>query len=196
MVAAGSRAVVPDVPGLDGVPYLTNETLFANRQRPAHLVVIGGGPIGMEMAQAYRRLGSRVTVLEAATLLNETMGLDIDPGDLLLLMNRTEGWPAGLYLASLSLRHREDKHAFIESFGGSNRYIVDLLGEEVLADLSEEVREFLLRTSVLRRMTSPLCDAVTGGEGSALLLGDLAASNLFVVSLDEQGKWFANVGWI
>jgi LuxR family transcriptional regulator, maltose regulon positive regulatory protein len=127
---------------------------------------------------------------EAASLLNEKMGLDIDDDDLLLLMNRTEGWPAGLYLASLSLRHREDKHAFIESFGGSNRYVVDLLGEEVLAGLPEEVREFLLRTSVLRRMTGPLCDAVTGRGDSGMLLRELARSNLFVVPLDEQGEWY------
>jgi LuxR family transcriptional regulator, maltose regulon positive regulatory protein len=88
------------------------------------------------------------------------------------------------------LRHREDEHAFIESFGGSNRYVVDLLGEEVLAGLSEEVREFLLRTSVLRRMTGPLCDAVTGRGDLGMLLRDLARSNLFVVPLDDQGEWY------
>jgi LuxR family transcriptional regulator, maltose regulon positive regulatory protein len=127
---------------------------------------------------------------EAACLLNEKMGLDIVPDDLSVLLERTEGWPAGIYLASLSLQNKEDKHAFIESFRGSNRYIVGLLGEEVLAGLTEEVRQFLLMTSVLRAMTAPLCDAVTGREGSARLLRELARSNLFVVSLDEQGEWY------
>ena len=127
---------------------------------------------------------------EAACLLNEKMGLDIGPDDLSVLLERTEGWPAGIYLASLSLQKKEDKHAFIESFRGTNRYIVGLLGEEVLAGLTEEVREFLLETSVLRTMTGPLCDAVTGREGSARLLRELARSNLFVVSLDEQGEWY------
>jgi LuxR family transcriptional regulator, maltose regulon positive regulatory protein len=127
---------------------------------------------------------------EAATLLNEKMGLDIDPDDLRLLMNRTEGWPAGIYLASLSLQNRKDTHAFIESFRGSSRYVVDLLGEEVLAGLSEEVREFLLKTSMLRSMTGPLCDAVVGREGSGKLLRELARSNLFVVPLDEPGEWY------
>jgi LuxR family transcriptional regulator, maltose regulon positive regulatory protein len=127
---------------------------------------------------------------EADCLLNEKMGLDIDPDGLSLLLERTEGWPAGIYLASLSLQNKEDKHAFIESFGGSNRYIVGLLGEEVLAVLPEEVRQFLLETSVLRTMTGPLCDAVTGREGSARLLRELARSNLFVVSLDEEGEWY------
>lgn len=69
VVATGSRPLVPPVPGLEGVPYLTNETLFALRERPAHLVVLGGGPIGIEMAQAHRRLGSAVTVIEAARAL-------------------------------------------------------------------------------------------------------------------------------
>jgi LuxR family maltose regulon positive regulatory protein len=86
---------------------------------------------------------------EAAHLLDEKLRLDIGPQDLSVLLERTEGWPAGIYLASLSLRTREDKHAFIESFGGSNRYVVDLLGEEILARLPEEVRQFLLETSVL-----------------------------------------------
>ena len=127
---------------------------------------------------------------EADCLLNEKMGLDIGPDDLSVLLENTEGWPAGIYLASLSLQNKEDKHVFIESFRGSNRYIVGLLGEEVLAYLPEEVRQFLLETSVLRAMTGPLCDAVTGKEGSAMVLRELARSNLFVVSLDEQGEWY------
>jgi LuxR family maltose regulon positive regulatory protein len=127
---------------------------------------------------------------EAAHLLNEKLGLEIAPGDLSVLLERTEGWPAAIYLAALSMQNRENKHGFIEAFGGSNRYIVDLLGEEVLAGLPTEVRDFLLRTSVLRRMTGSLCDAVMGREGSGKLLRELARSNLFVVPLDERGEWY------
>jgi len=127
---------------------------------------------------------------EATYLLNEKMRLGVSPDDLSVLLEHTEGWPAGLYLAALSLRNREDKHDFIASFGGSNRYIVDLLGEEVMASLPEEVREFLLKTSVLRRMTGSLCDAVVDREGSGNVLRELARSNLFVVSLDGQGEWY------
>jgi LuxR family transcriptional regulator, maltose regulon positive regulatory protein len=127
---------------------------------------------------------------EADCLLNEKMGLNIEADDVAVLLEHTEGWPAGIYLAALSLRRTEDKHAFIESFGGSNRYIVSLLGEEVLAQLPEDVRRFLLETSVLRAMTGPLCDAVTGREDSARILRELAGSNLFVVSPDEQGEWY------
>jgi LuxR family maltose regulon positive regulatory protein len=127
---------------------------------------------------------------EADCLLNEKMGLDIGPKDLSVLLERTEGWPAGIYLASLSLQNKEDKHALIESFRGRNRYIVSLLGEEVLAYLPAEVREFLLRSSILRTMSGPLCDAVTGREDSTRVLRELAHSNLFVVTLDEQDEWY------
>jgi LuxR family maltose regulon positive regulatory protein len=127
---------------------------------------------------------------EADCLLNQRLAMGIGPDDLSVLLERTEGWPAGIYLASLSLQNKEDKHAFIESFRGSNRYIVGLLGEEVLASLTKEVRRFLLETSILRTMRGPLCDAVTGREGSARLLRELVRSNLFVISLDEQGEWY------
>jgi LuxR family maltose regulon positive regulatory protein len=127
---------------------------------------------------------------EAAHLLDDRLGLDIGPEGLSVLLERTEGWPAGIYLASLSLRTKEDKHAFIESFGGSNRYVVDLLGEEILERIPEEVRAFLLETSVLEKMTGSLCDAVVGKEHSGTLLRDLARRNLFVVPLDERGEWY------
>ena len=127
---------------------------------------------------------------EAAYLLNEMMSLDIGSGDLSVLFKHTEGWPAGIYLAALCLQGRDDKQAFIASFGGTNRYIVDLMGEEVLAGLPEEVREFLQVTSVLRRMTGSLCDAVVDREGSGQLLRELTRSNLFVIPLGEEGEWY------
>jgi LuxR family maltose regulon positive regulatory protein len=127
---------------------------------------------------------------ETARLLNEKMGLNIEPDDVAVLLEHTEGWPAGIYLASLSLQNKEDKHAFIESFGGSNRYVVGLLVEEILSGLDENVRRFLLQTSILRAMTGPLCDAVMGGEGSARLLREFARSNQFLLPLDEEGEWY------
>lgn len=127
---------------------------------------------------------------EATRLLNESMGLGLELRDILLLWERTEGWPAALYLAALSLQMRADRHAFIKSFTGSSGYIVDLLSQEALAGLEEQTRDFLLKTSVLRRMTGPLCDAVADRDGSGMLLRDLARSNLFVVPLDDQGDWY------
>jgi LuxR family transcriptional regulator, maltose regulon positive regulatory protein len=127
---------------------------------------------------------------EATTLLKEGLHLDIAPSDLLVLLERTEGWPAGIYLAGLSLRGKDDAHAFIESFQGSNRHVVDLLGEEILVVLPEAVKQFLLRTSVLERMSGSLCDAVVETEGSTKLLRELAHTNLFVVMLSEDEEWY------
>jgi len=127
---------------------------------------------------------------EAAFLLNDTLHLEVDQDDLRMLLDRTEGWPGGIYLAVLSMKGKEDARGFIRSFGGSNRYILDLLGEEVLAGLPDAEREFMLETSVLSEMTGSLCDAVVGREGSGALLGELARSNLFVVALDEHGGWY------
>jgi LuxR family transcriptional regulator, maltose regulon positive regulatory protein len=127
---------------------------------------------------------------EAASLLEGELRLDIGPDDLSSLYERTEGWPAALYLAGLSLRTSKDKHAFIRSFHGSNRYIIDLMGEEVLAGLPEEERKLLLRTSVLEKMSSSLCDAVMGTVGSGKLLQELVHSNLFVVPLSGDRGWY------
>jgi pyruvate/2-oxoglutarate dehydrogenase complex dihydrolipoamide dehydrogenase (E3) component len=69
VIATGSHPAIPAIPGLTDIPYLTNETIFANRERPDHLIVVGGGPIGIEMAQAHRRLGARVTVLDVGPVL-------------------------------------------------------------------------------------------------------------------------------
>src|SRR5215208_7389364 len=127
---------------------------------------------------------------ETATLLKDRLGLDIDPGDLHALFERTEGWPAGIYLAALSLRGKKDIHAFIESFRGSNRFIFELLAEEILATLSDEERMFLLQSSILKRLSASLCEAVTGTKNSGRLLRELEHSNLFVVPLDDHGEWY------
>jgi len=126
---------------------------------------------------------------EAASLLKEESELNISRADLAALLERTEGWPAGIYLATLSMRGK-DPHAFVESLRGSSHYIVDLLAEEVLPTFSEEQRDFLLRTSVLEKMSGSLCDEVVGMEGSGKLLRELGYSNLFVVPIDEEGGWY------
>src|SRR5215216_605084 len=127
---------------------------------------------------------------ETATLLKDRLGLDIDPGDLHALFERTEGWPAAIYLAALSLRGKKDIHAFIESFRGSNRFIFELLAEEILATLSDEERDFLLQSSILKRLSASLCEVVTGTKNSGRLLRELEHSNLFVVPLDDHGEWY------
>jgi LuxR family transcriptional regulator, maltose regulon positive regulatory protein len=127
---------------------------------------------------------------EASALLNGSMGLQLTTEDVERLAERTEGWAAGLYLAGLSLRGREDPREFVASFHGDNRHVADYLGAEVLARQPEEIRAFLLRTSVLERLSGPLCDAVLETEGSDGVLAQLERSNLFLVPLDDHRKWY------
>ena len=127
---------------------------------------------------------------EASELLNGSMGLQLTTDDVQRLALRTEGWVAALYLAGLSLRGGKDASAFIASFQGNHRHIADYLGAEVLQRQPEQVRTFLLRTSVLGHLSGPLCDAVLEAEGSAGLLRELECSNLFVVPLDDHRQWY------
>jgi LuxR family maltose regulon positive regulatory protein len=127
---------------------------------------------------------------EIYALLNDSMGLQLATGDVARLAERTEGWVAGLVLAGLSLRGRPDPGGFIAAFSGGDRHVADYLVAEVLERQPEELREFLLRTSVLERLSGPLCDAVLETQGSAELLGELEASNLFVVPLDDRRRWY------
>lgn len=142
-----------------------------------------------ELAE-IRMPGLRFTVAEAAALIDAAGGHRPADGDLAGLVDQAEGWPAGLYLAALSLRAEPDPGAFIRRFTGSNRFIADYLTEEVLARQPPEVRTFLLRTAVLGRFSAPLCEAVTGTGGAAELIETLERQNLFVVPLDDRRQWF------
>lgn len=128
---------------------------------------------------------------EVAAYLNELHGLGLHPGAVAALEARTEGWIAALQLAMLSLRRRADITRFVEEFTGDDRFVVDYLAEEVLARQTDDVRRFLLDTSVLERFTAPLCEAVSGGPtGGQLMVERLERTNLFVVPLDEQRRWY------
>jgi LuxR family transcriptional regulator, maltose regulon positive regulatory protein len=127
---------------------------------------------------------------EAASFLKHVMGLDLRKEDIVLLERRTEGWAAGLQMAALSLQRCDDHSAFIKKFGGSHRYIMDYLVEEVLRGQPAEMQDFLLRTSILDRFRSGLCDAVSGRTGSQSILETLDQENLFVVALDEERTWY------
>ena len=132
----------------------------------------------------------RFTSDEAAAYLNEVTGLGLDATDVEALEARTEGWIAALQLAALSLQGRDDASGFIAQFAGNDRYLVDYLVEEVLAHQPEAVRDFLLRSSVLERLTGSLCDAVVGRDDSTEMLLRLERANLFLVALDDQRSWF------
>jgi LuxR family transcriptional regulator, maltose regulon positive regulatory protein len=142
-----------------------------------------------EMAE-IRVADLQFTDEEAMALLNASMGLQLTAEDVARLAERTEGWAAGLVLAGLSLRGRQDSTAFIAAFHGDNRHVADYLAAEVIERQPEEIRTFLLRTSILERLSGPLCDAVLEAEGSAGLLGELERSNLFLMVLDDRREWY------
>jgi LuxR family transcriptional regulator, maltose regulon positive regulatory protein len=149
------------------------------------------------------------TESEAAQFLNQVMKLGLDAGSVSVLAERTEGWIAGLQMAALSLRNREDVAGFIEGFSGTQRHILDYLLEEVLASQPAEIQHFLLSTSILERLTAPLCDALLSldekpgpkdeGESyeekpsleeSSAVLEYLERANLFLVPLDDEREWY------
>ena len=132
----------------------------------------------------------RFTPDEAVAYLNGVMGLALNAADVAALEARTEGWIAALQLAALSMQGRDDIAGFIASFAGDDRYIVDYLVEEVLLRQPEDVRSVLLQTSILDRLTGPLCDAVTGQAGGKAMLEALDRGNLFLVPLDDRRKWY------
>jgi LuxR family maltose regulon positive regulatory protein len=132
----------------------------------------------------------RFTPDEAAAYLNEMMGLQLTARDVAALEGRTEGWIAALQLAALSMQGRDDVAGFIAGFAGDDRYVVDYLAEEVLQRQPEHVQHFLLQTSILERLSGPLCDAVTGQGGGKAMLEALERGNLFLVPLDDRRRWY------
>lgn len=127
---------------------------------------------------------------EADMLVQAVSGVRLSQPDLALLVERTEGWPAGLHLAALSLRSHPSPSAFVRQFTGDNRFIADFLAEEVLSRQPAGIRQFLARTAILDRFCAPLCDAVVGSADAAEIIDILERENLFIVPLDEIRQWF------
>jgi len=132
----------------------------------------------------------RFSAGQVAALVRTVAGVDLAGPDLAGLVERTEGWPAGVYLAALSLRGHGSPAAFVRQFTGGNRFIVDFLAEEVLARQPARVREFLTRTAVLGRFCASLCEAVTGSAGAAEIIEAIERDNLFLVPLDDRRGWY------
>jgi LuxR family maltose regulon positive regulatory protein len=132
----------------------------------------------------------RFTIEETAALFKNMQNLELTPEHVSALNARTEGWAVGLAMAALSMGKQKDIHGFVAEFTGSQRYAMDYLADEVLKRQSDEVRHFLLKTSVLERLTGSLCDHVSGREGSQAMLEDLEKANLFLVPLDESREWY------
>ncbi|MFH5823390.1 helix-turn-helix transcriptional regulator [Georgenia sp. AZ-5] len=163
-----------------------------------HLVIAGRADPGLPLSRLrgrgelveIRAADLRFTRDEAAEYLTGQMGLVLTAPDVAALEGRTEGWIAALQLAALSLQGREDVAGFIEGFAGDDRYIVDYLVEEVLQRQPDDVRSFLLQTSILSRLNGSLGDAVTGRGGGKAMLEALDRRNLFLVPLDDRRRWY------
>ena len=176
----------------------TLEFLLDHIPQQLHLVIASRVDLPLTLARlrASRQLGELRTAdlcftpEEAAQFLTECMRLDLSPDDITSLETRTEGWIAGLQLAALSMRGREDIHNFIVTFTGSHRYILDYLLEEVVGRQAHEVQSFLLDTCILDRMAAPLCNAVTGRDDGWAMLRQLEHENMFLVVLDEPHGWY------
>jgi LuxR family transcriptional regulator, maltose regulon positive regulatory protein len=153
-------------------------------------------PLPLARWRAARQLAElrtddlRFTAGEAAVLLREAIGADLPSAAVAALEARTEGWVAGLQLAALSLRGQPDVTGFVAAFSGSHRYVLDYLGQEVLDRQEAGLRGFLLETSVLDRLSSALCDAVTGRPGSQAMLEEIERAGLFLIPLDEVRGWW------
>jgi LuxR family maltose regulon positive regulatory protein len=185
---------------LEKIPACMHLIIATRSDPPMSLALLRGRDQLVEI-----RMGDlRFSVEESAGFLKQVMALRLSNEDVSALEARTEGWIAGLQLAALAMRTlasplTEDGRAmdrsqaiseFIQDFSGSNRYILDYLGEEVLSHCPEDIRTFLLETSILERFSGSLCDAVTGRAGSQKVLEALEKTNLFVVPLDNERYWY------
>lgn len=167
---------------------------------PPHLHLVlstrADPPLPLARLRARRQLTElraadlRLSQSESEIFLQTVMGLDLPPEALLAIERRTEGWIAGLQLAALSLRGRDDVSTWLSAFTGSHRFVLDYLSEEVLSQLPAPVLSFLLHTSILERLSGSLCDAVTEQEDSQAMLETLERANLFVVPLDDERCWY------
>lgn len=194
--------------------------LLEHHPQAMHLVLLtrSDPPLPLARLRARNQLAEirsadlRFTREEAGRFFQEVMGLALSPSGVEALEQRTEGWAAGLQLAGLALQgprsghesgprsghgsgprsgqEGEDPAAWIESFSGSHRYIADYLSAEVLNRQPENLRSFLLQTSILDRMTAGLCDHLTGRSDSQAVLQEIEEANLFVLPLDEERLWF------
>jgi LuxR family transcriptional regulator, maltose regulon positive regulatory protein len=191
--------VLDDYHLIDSPPIHESLGLLLERLPPPLRLVLasrGDPPLALARLRARGQLVElraedlRFTPEESAALLGEATGQELPPASLAALQTRTEGWAAGLQLASLSLRGRADPAGFLASFSGSHRFVLDYLAEEVLDGQAEHLRTFLLETSVLARLSGPLCDSVTGRSDSQELLEQVERANLFLVPLDEVRGWW------
>ena len=201
---AFSSMTVPVVLVLDDVHVLDDHecwaavSVLADHVPPGSRLVLSGrdAPLlalaRLRAAGRMLELGPRDLALthEEASSLLRNASVSVGESDVAELHRRTEGWPAGLYLAALGLREGGPVATAADSFGGGDRLVSEYIQSEVLARLSSRQRVFLTRTAVLERLCGPLCEAVLDQPGAAAILAALARSNLLLVPLDPDGEWY------
>jgi len=195
----GEALLVLDDYHLIGSPQVHQSLAFLLEHRPAGMCMLlasrSDPPLPLARLRARAQLTEvraaelRFTPAEAGELLQHAASA-LPEASVAALTARTEGWAAGLQLAALSLRGHDDAVAFVAAFTGSHRYVLDYLAEEVLEQQDAQLRTFLRETSVLERLSGPLCDAVTGREGSQALLEEAERAGLFLIPLDEVRGWW------
>jgi LuxR family maltose regulon positive regulatory protein len=177
----------------DGITYLIEHlpvqvhmVIAARADPPLPLAHFRGKGMMLEI----RTDDLRFTLDDTASLLKELKTPGLSAKDIAALNDRTEGWVVGLKMAALSMKGQKDIPGFIAAFTGSQRYVMDYLMEEVLKKQSQEIRDFLMKTSILERLSSPSCDFVTGRKDSQEILLSLEHGHLFIVPLDESRQWY------
>ena len=172
---------------------------FLEHQPPqAHLVIItrSDPPLPLARLRARRQMVEirasdlRFTEEEASHFFNQSMQIVLEEEDIHALELRTEGWAVGLQLAALALKNLPDPQSFVETFRGSHRYVLDYLAEEVIRQQRDDIREFIIQTSILERFNAESCEALTGHPDSQSLLSELEQANLFLIPLDDERVWY------
>lgn len=178
----------------------TLRCLFENQLQKLHIVIIARQDPDIPLSRL--RAGNRINEVresdlkfdfnEARNFVRTTMNIDLKEDYIRQLEEKTEGWAAGLQLGALSVQGKgeEDLSRFFNDFGGTNRYIIDYLFEEVLKQLPESTMQFLASTSILDRFSAKLCDELLDREDSTLVISGLIKSDMFIISLDENGQWY------
>jgi LuxR family maltose regulon positive regulatory protein len=172
--------------------------LLQHQPAPLHIVLITREDPDLPFAKLrardqlteLRARDLRFTREEADIFLRDVMGLALSEQDVAALEDRTEGWAVGLQLAGLSMQKQAELKAFIAEFSGSHRHILDYLTDEVLQQQPENIRAFLLQTSILERLTGSLCNVLTGRQDGDKVLAQLETANLFIIPLDEERRWY------
>jgi len=174
------------------------QEIITRSRHPLHMIIVTREdpalPLGRLRAHArlteIRASDLRFTKNEVNQFFRDVVQIQLSESALSLLDERTEGWVAGLQLVGLSMQGREKPEAVIASLSGSHRHILSYLTEEVLKQQTPSVHEFLLQTSILAKFNADLCNAVTQRSNAAALLEQLLASNLFLIPLDDEGRWY------